>query len=87
MPAKKKASIDSLTFEEAMKELEALVQRLEAGDLPLEESLALYERGQRLAVRLIELLDKAELRITQLSPNGVDELEDEMDDERDGAEG
>lgn len=87
MPAKKKAGIDSLSFEEAMKELEALVQRLEAGDLPLEESLALYERGQRLAVRLTELLDQAELRITRLSSNGGDAVEDEMDDGRDAAEG
>ena len=81
MPAKKKLDIDSLSFEDAMQELEALVQRLETGDLALEESLALFERGQRLAARCADLLERAELRISQLSANGSEEAGGE-----DGAE-
>ncbi len=61
-------SFDSLTFEEAFRELEAVVQRLEQGDLPLDESLELYERGISLARQCSERLDAAELRVRQLSP-------------------
>ncbi len=63
------ASVASLSFEEAFAELERVVQRLENGDLTLEEALALYERGVRLAQHCHELLDKAELRIKQLVPD------------------
>jgi exodeoxyribonuclease VII small subunit len=57
-----------LTFEEAFRELEGVVQRLEAGDLPLEEALALYERGIALARQCGGQLDAAELRVRQLAP-------------------
>jgi exodeoxyribonuclease VII small subunit len=57
-----------LTFEEAYRELEEVVQRLEAGDLPLEEALALYERGITLARQCGGQLDAAELRVRQLAP-------------------
>jgi len=67
MPKKTKPqAADSLTFEQAFAELEEAVRALERGDLPLEESLALYERGQELAVYCAKLLDKAELKITQI---------------------
>jgi exodeoxyribonuclease VII small subunit len=54
------------SFEEALVELEDIVTQLEAGDLSLEESLALFERGQRLAVLCNQVLDKAELRLEQI---------------------
>ncbi len=59
-------------FEEAMAELEEVVARLEEGDLTLEETLALYERGQELAALCARLLDEAELRLEQLraAPDG-----------------
>jgi exodeoxyribonuclease VII small subunit len=57
-----------LTFEEAFRELEGVVQRLEAGDLSLEEALALYERGITLARQCGGQLDAAELRVRQLAP-------------------
>ena len=41
--------LEELTFEEAFRELEVTVQRLEEGDLPLEQAISLYERGMRLA--------------------------------------
>ena len=52
-----------MSFEEAMAELEALVSRLERGDVPLEQSIALYERGARLKARCAEKLSEAEARI------------------------
>lgn len=58
---------EPLTFEEALTRLEDIVARLEAGDLPLEESLALFEEGQRLAALCGQLLDQAELRLETLS--------------------
>jgi exodeoxyribonuclease VII small subunit len=58
------------TFEQLFNELEATVQKLEAGNLTLDESLALYESGMRLAKRCNEQLDRAELRIQELGPPG-----------------
>ena len=55
--------INSLSYEEAYEELEALVARMESGELPLEQSVALYERGQRLAAHCQALLEEAELKI------------------------
>ena len=67
MPKKTKPQpVDGLTFEQAFAELEEAVRTLERGDLPLEESLALYERGQELAAYCAKLLDDAELKITQI---------------------
>ena len=59
-----------LTFETALSELEHLVSRLEAGELTLEESLALFERGQQLADYCNNLLDNASLRVEQLTVDG-----------------
>ena len=60
--------IDKMSFEEAFAELETVVNQLEEGGLALEKSLALYERGQALAVRCSELLDEAELKVEQIKP-------------------
>lgn len=65
------SEIENLTFEQAFSELEEAVQKLEAGGLTLEESLALFERGQMLAARCNVQLDGAELKIRQLSPEGI----------------
>ncbi len=59
-----------LTFETALSELEQIVSRLEAGELTLEESLALFERGQELAAHCNNLLDNASLRVEQLTEDG-----------------
>ena len=67
MPKKTAATkIEDLTFEQAFKELEETVAKLEDGDLPLEASLALFERGQRLSAYCSRLLEQAELKVTQL---------------------
>lgn len=70
-PKKKSASIDSdfekLTYEQALTELETLVTSLEVENLSLESTLAMFERGQMLARHCAELLDRAELKVQQLS--------------------
>ncbi len=68
--AKKKTgaseSVAELPFEQAFEQLTELVAALEAGDRSLEESLALFERGQALAARCSSLLEEAELKLRQL---------------------
>ncbi len=56
------------TFEQVFAELESTVAKLEAGDLPLDESLALFQRGMELARKCSEMLERAELRIKELAP-------------------
>lgn len=53
----------SLTFEKALADLEGVVQKLEKGGLPLNESLALFEKGVKLAKYLREELGKAEKKV------------------------
>lgn len=63
-----------LTFEQAFAQLEEIVERLESAELTLDESVALFERGQALAAQCAKLLEAAELKVKQLMPSG--ELED-----------
>ena len=58
---------ETLSFEDSFSELDTIVRRLESGELPLEESVALYERGRLLAAHCQRLLDGAELCITQVT--------------------
>ena len=53
-------------FEAQLEDLEGIVTALEDGRLPLEEALALYERGMRLAKMCQDRLDEAELRVRRL---------------------
>lgn len=62
-------------FESSLKELEDIVQRMERGDLKLEESLKLFERGTALSKQCKAALDVAELRVQQLV--GAAKAEDE----------
>lgn len=59
-----------LSYEEAYQQLEQILQTLESGDLPLEESLSLYERGSALTAYCARKLDEAELRVQQWQPDG-----------------
>ncbi len=63
------APIEQMNFEEALRALEEIVRLMESQPLPLESALAYYERGMRLARRCEELLDQAELRVTELRQN------------------
>jgi len=60
-------SLDHLTYEQAFKELEEIVSSLEANQQPLEESMKLYERGQKLSQYCAAMLEKAELKVQQLT--------------------
>ncbi len=63
---------EELSYEQAFQELESVVTALETDQQTLEQSLALFERGQALARRCAELLDKAELRVRKLSEEEPD---------------
>jgi exodeoxyribonuclease VII small subunit len=61
-------------FEEALEKLEAIIETMEAGDLPLETLIARYEEGTRLAKVCQEKLAEAELKIQQLEKNAAGEM-------------
>jgi exodeoxyribonuclease VII small subunit len=75
------ADIKKLTFERAIEELETIVKRLEEGKVPLEESVAIYERGEALKRRCEELLRLAEARVEKIrldaggKPTGTEPLD------------
>jgi exodeoxyribonuclease VII small subunit len=61
------ADVKALSFEKALAELEQIVQKLEGGNVPLEESVAIYERGEALKRRCDELLRQAEARVEKIT--------------------
>lgn len=69
--------VEAMAFEEALAELEAVVTRLERGDVALDESIALYERGAALRARCQRKLDEAEEKVSRITlgeggqPTGV----------------
>ncbi len=80
--AKQKDKSPDQSFESLFSELETTVAKLEAGDLSLDESLALFQRGMELTRKCGELLDHAELRIKELVPQadgqvGAEDYEEE----------
>lgn len=58
--------VSGLSFEVALKQLEEIVAKLERGDVPLEESIAIYERGEALKKRCETLLSQAEERVEKI---------------------
>jgi exodeoxyribonuclease VII small subunit len=75
------AEIAQLSFERAIEELESIVRRLEDGKVPLEESVAIYERGEALKHRCEDLLRQAEARVQKITldasgdPSGTEPLD------------
>ena len=69
----KETPVDELSYEQAFRELEMIVTALESEGQPLEDALALFERGQNLARYCAQLLDKAELKVTQVSGQELSE--------------
>jgi|UniRef100_A0A7V3PST4 exodeoxyribonuclease VII small subunit len=65
---------EKIDFEQALAELEKIVKQLESGNLPLEKSLELFERGVKLARQCKEKLSEAELKVNKL----IEEKEGEM---------
>jgi exodeoxyribonuclease VII small subunit len=80
----------SLSFEKALEDLEKIVEKLEKGGLSLSESLALFEKGVKLARFLREELGKAEKKVEILLKDEKGELKEEpfeLDKEAESAEG
>lgn len=81
--AVKNADIKDLSFEKALKELEGIVGRLERGDVELEESIVIYERGEALREHCDRLLRLAEAKVEKLTfggngePKGTEPLDPE----------
>jgi exodeoxyribonuclease VII small subunit len=61
------ADIASLSFEQALKELEQIVGKLERGDVELEPSIALYERGEALRAHCEQLLRRIEAKVEKIT--------------------
>lgn len=64
-------AINELSFEQAFAELESIVAQLESGNLTLEQSVALFERGRKLSDHCQTVLDQAELRVNRLTDDGT----------------
>jgi exodeoxyribonuclease VII small subunit len=64
--------IAQMTFEDALRALEDVVRKLETGEVPLDQSIVLYERGEKLRKHCQARLDAAQARIEKIvaSPNG-----------------
>jgi len=62
--------VAEMSFEDAMKELETVVNRLESGDVPLEDSIKLYERGAALKEHCQKKLAEAEEKVAQITFDG-----------------
>ncbi|MDB9801566.1 MAG: exodeoxyribonuclease VII small subunit [Loktanella sp.] len=63
-------AVDALSFEQAIAELEKVVGQLERGDVALDESIALYERGAALRKRCQDKLKEAEEKVAKLTLDG-----------------
>jgi exodeoxyribonuclease VII small subunit len=80
-PAPKHPDIAGMSFERALKELESIVGRLERGDVELEESITIYERGEALKDHCDRLLKQAEAKVERLTfsetgvPTGTEPFE------------
>lgn len=71
------SDIKDLSFEQAMSELEKIVQRLESGQEPLEASIALYERGQALRTHCEGKLSQAQLKVEKITQSSDGSLKTE----------
>jgi exodeoxyribonuclease VII small subunit len=81
MAQKDNSDVAQMPFERAIDELESIVKRLEEGKVPLEESVAIYERGEVLKRRCEVLLRLAEARVEKITldaagkPTGTEPLD------------
>ena len=75
------ADVKTMSFEDALRELEQVVSKLERGEVPLDDSIALYERGAKLKKRCEAKLKEAEEKVAKLtldsdgSPTGTEPLD------------
>ncbi len=81
------ADIKGMSFEAALKELEQIVTRLERGDVDLEQSIEIYERGEALRAHCDQLLKRAEAKVERitLSAQGIPQGTSPLDPGTNGA--
>ena len=70
---KEKIKMAEINFEKSMEELENILSQLEKGELPLEESLTLFEKGVKIFKECQDTLEKAQAKITKLMQDGSKE--------------
>lgn len=71
--------IEDLTYEEALTELEQIVEVLEGEQNPLDDAMKLYERGQALVTHCGALLDAAQLKVQKLAGESLSDFEEESE--------
>ena len=71
--------IEDMEYEEAYSELEKLVETLEGEQLSLEQTISFFEKGKNLIQHCQNLLDKAEMKVTQLTSQEIDDLTENAD--------
>jgi exodeoxyribonuclease VII small subunit len=69
--------IEKLTYEQALKELDSVIDSLENGAVNLEDSVELFSRGQLLVQHCQNLLDKAELKIRKISGESIEDFSEQ----------
>ncbi|WP_295897546.1 exodeoxyribonuclease VII small subunit [uncultured Bartonella sp.] len=76
--------VSQMSFEQALDQLEKIVEKLERGDVALEESIRIYERGEALKTRCDKLLKEAENKVDKIrlsrsgEPDGLEPLDSEL---------
>jgi exodeoxyribonuclease VII small subunit len=74
---RKASTTESLTFEVAYRELQQVVEQLEGGQLDLEQTVTLFERGSQLARTCERIVDEAQLRITRVAAESASPLSEQ----------
>ena len=82
----RKTTTKAIDFEKSLKQLETLVDKLEKGDLSLEDSLKNFEQGVKLTRDCRQALQNAEQKISLLSKDDKDWVEKDLSDDKDTAE-
>ena len=77
--SKKEKPVEELSYEEALAELEGIVELLEGEQSQLEDAIKLFERGQALAARCSELLEAADLKVKQVAGDDLVDFEEESE--------
>ncbi len=72
-------AVEELSYEEALAELESIVESLEGEQSPLEDSMKLFERGQALAAYCSAYLENAQLKVYKLVGESVSQFEEEAE--------
>ena len=76
---KSEKPVEELSYEEALSELEGIVDSLESEQNPLEESMKLFERGQALVTHCGALLEAAQLKVQKLAGDSLISFEEESE--------